>query len=122
MRRALFDAQGRSDTNKRSFGRFMTSGMDPEDDIAYVQMMPYFGDAVKSKSMSDTLFIVHIPRLPADWMPHGFHFDGIENVGPCFARGVAKVYAFEITGRPQAQRRAMGGIIGGVDDGIDVEV
>lgn len=122
MRRALFDAQGRSDTNKRSFGRFMTSGMDPEDDIAIVQMMPYFGDAVKSKSMSDTLFIVHIPRLPADWMPHGFHFDGIENVGPCFARGVAKVYAFEITGRPQAQRRAMGGIIGGVDDGIDVEV
>jgi hypothetical protein len=96
--------------------------MDPEDDIAIVQMMPYLSDAVKSNSMSDTMFIVHISRLPADWMPHGFHFDGIENVGPCFARGVAKVNAFEIASHPQSQRRAMGGVIGGVDDGIDVEV
>ena len=38
----------------------MTSGMDPEDDIAIVQIMPYLGDVVKSKSMSDTIFIVHI--------------------------------------------------------------
>lgn len=100
----------------------MTSGMDPEDDITVVQMMSYLGDVVKSKSMSDTIFIAHIPRLPADWMPNGFHFDGIENVGPCLARGVAKVHAFEITGRPQSQRRAMGGVIRGIDDGIDVEV
>ena len=100
----------------------MTSGMDPEDDIANVQMMSYLGDVVKSKSMSDTIFIAHIPRLPADWMPNSFHFDGIENVGPCLARGVAKVYAFEIAGRPQSQRRAMGGVIRGIDDGIDVEV
>lgn len=66
MRRALFDAQGRSDTDQSSFGGFMTSGMDPEDIIDTVQMMSYLGDVVKSKSMSDILFIVHIARLPAD--------------------------------------------------------
>ena len=56
----LFDAQGGSDTDQRGFGRFMTGGVDPEDDIAIVQMMSYLGDVVKSKSMSDTIFIVHI--------------------------------------------------------------
>lgn len=38
----------------------MISGMDPKDDIAIVQMMSYLGDVVKFKSMSDTIFIVHI--------------------------------------------------------------
>lgn len=51
----LFDAQGGSDTDQRGFGRFMTSGMDPEDDIAIVQMMPYLGDVVKSNSMIDRI-------------------------------------------------------------------
>jgi hypothetical protein len=92
----LFDAQSGSHTDQSGLGLFRTGRMDPEDDIAIVQMMTYLGDAVKSKSMSDTIFIIHTPRLPlpADWMPHGFHFDGVENVGPCFARGVAKVNAF----------------------------
>ena len=51
----LFDAQGGSDTDQRSFGCFMTSGMDPEDDIAIVQMMSYLGDVVKSNSMIDRI-------------------------------------------------------------------
>ena len=92
--RALFEAQSGSHTDQNGLGLLMTGGMDPEDDVAFVQMMPYFSEEVKSNSMVDTQFINHIPRLPADWMPHSFHFDGVENVGPCFARGVAKVNTF----------------------------